>query len=229
MKTIKVEGLTTSVFLSIGHLGVAGMKDGILTLASNIVKCRAWVGDSMFTIKSGSTYKGAYQLPAWYNFKGRDSTYIIMCGDINIIKEDLHHLHEREKKAKVVLTQVYATQNPKLFLFKGSSFWKKNVWSYMLYSFYVRQLTYGWRQHDNLLWESLDYEKNEGALLSKVKIRTEIFSPKVFGKNLDHNVHSFEGFAEICNGNNPPMAALLGTTSKQTAEQFYKKWSKHID
>lgn len=201
--------------------------NGAITQSIKFGYCRAWAADSLMSIKTKNGYKySSYQLNENYNYKTGD-TYVVYKTDVKetTILKNLAELHKLEDIAKVKRTRVYKTQCLGYYLFIGSGHWKRKCWSQLLYTFFIKNIVQGWGTTNSSYWLPLSKYNNLNVLLSKVKTRTEIFSTKVFGKNLTINVHKCEGFVSICEGMNPPMGKFLGITpTEYTPEKFYNDY-----
>lgn len=226
MKIIFVEGIKPTSQFASSSWGLADIINGKMTKVCDLNYCRAFMGDALFALKNPTSKRTpCFPIDKEYNFKTGDTFVLFQVRDENILKiiqKNLSFLHEREKKAKVKLSVIHATQNPNIFIMQGSGHWKNSCWKQLLYTFYIKCLySVDPKTSDRSYWAAIEYENNEDILLSKIKIRTEIFDKKVFGENLNKNVHDLEGFVRICNGYNVPMKKLLGVKTKQEVYPAY--------
>lgn len=209
MKSVHVKNLPKfnyGIEFSILEQTESGVFKPLLPFSS----CRSFMCDTLFSIKNKK-----YKVKPSYNFHldyKKGSIYVALSAPVERIKQfidSIHSLHEIEKKAKVRRSVVYKTQLPNCIIIKGSSHWKQSCWKMMLYTFYLKTFCYTKpKEVDTNYWEALS-RGNEEILLSKIKIKREIFSSKVYVKQ-SMGRHDLEGFVSICRGRNPPMTKLLG-------------------
>lgn len=237
MKSIKVDNLRRYGDLSFG-LADINPTTKLLTKAATLSSCRAYMADSLFTLKNkDKTTRGHGYLEAWYPWQ-KGHTYVLVEVPDNHLKHflsNLGFLHAKEEKAGVAKSKVFKVElkdTKNMFLVKGSGHWKNKCWSMLLYTFYIKCMVvenptainlngekYYWdalRKHDS------DGVTNEDKLLKSVKMRKEIFSTEVFGNKLNTGVHDREGFVSICTGKNPPMSKLLKLNTGVPDDWFKK-------
>lgn len=202
-------------------VGLAEKKeDGTFDVVLQGASCRTYSADAMYFDKVHSEYsaKGRFHYCRFdkkFNYNN-GKFYVIASFHKEMaetfVNKGIDYLHKKEEEAGVYPCKVYTIQGaPQTFLIEASKKWKKNIWKYVLYTFYIKTASYSNpKTCDPNYWSVLTEEK-EKILLSNVKKNIkEIFDTSVYGSSLKDNVHECTGFISILTGHNDPMAKLLG-------------------
>lgn len=159
-------------------------------------KCRDFLGDCIYSKKKKapiSIYGFSYN----YNTHPYDDcrfslTFPNKDSMTNFIN-NISWLHEKEKQAGLVPSEISFTDDKATLIIEGSRNWISAIWKVSLYTFYLKVISYPSVSHlespENKYITKLTPEK-EAAMLSKVKSRKAEHYP-----NDDHySVHNSQGF-----------------------------------
>jgi hypothetical protein len=175
----------------------------------HFTSCRTYMADALYSIKTG-------KLNVTYPFKSKtyDHTKGFTYIGITFLDEhmrdtfikNMNFIHGKETKAKVRKTTLMETSHPLVIIVSGSKYWKDSCWKIQLYTMYLRMMCYVACNYDSYTYmvNTITKNGNEDTLLSKLKIKKEVFTSMKAG------VHVSTGPYAICQGLNPDMAKLLG-------------------
>jgi hypothetical protein len=163
-------------------------------------KCRDFLGDCIYSKKS----KNPVNIYGFrYNYKNtpfddcRFSLLFPNSKSYNNLINNLPYLHEREKKAGVKLTKVYATDAELTLVVEGSNYWSSDIWKISLYTYYLKLISYTDptkpKNPENTYAAKFTSDKEE-KMLSGIKRKTTIM-PKDY-----HVAHNYFGFYSVLNG-----------------------------
>lgn len=199
-------------------------KDKVFKPVKGFGTCRGYIGEGLLYNKNPRKEHDNPWNTKNYNYKTGD-VYVALTlneSNLNKLKSNIKWLNNRESKSGLKKSTIVKTNVDNVYVVKGSKFWKDSAWKIMLYTFYIKCCCiYNNPEEakdysENMYWDVLKKNDNEKKLLSKLKIKREIFDEKVFSKQNPWDnragAHDKEGFVSICQGKNPPMAKLLGLT-----------------
>lgn len=163
-------------------------------------KCRDFLGDCIYSKQSGNKVN-IYSFQ--YNYKDTpfdDCRFSLKFPDqqsYNNLIKNLPYLHEREKKAGVKLTKVFATDDKTTLVIEGSNHWRNDIWKISMYTYYIKLISFADPtkpgKPENTYAALLTPEK-EDKMLAGIKR-----SIKCMPSNYDY-AHNYYGFYSVLKG-----------------------------
>lgn len=206
MKIGIIKGYKPSSF-STQHFAQLEEVEGGFKIINAFDSCRTWMSDALYDIKTGKNQAiHKIQSKTFNHSKGPTHLGITFVDTKmkEIFIKNMNFIHEKEAIAKVRKTTLMATEHPLTMIITGSKFWKDSVWKIQLYTMYLRMMCYINLDYYKGYWKDMKKEINEPIMLSKLKIKKEVFT------SMTNGVHGSTGPYAICTGQNPDMAKLLG-------------------
>jgi len=163
-------------------------------------KCRDFLGDCIYSKKS----KNPVNIYGFnYNYKDtpfddcRFSLLFPNSESYNNLINNLPYLHEREKKAGVKLTKVYATDVKLTLVVEGSNYWSSDIWKISLYTYYLKLISYTNptepKDPESTYAAKFTADKEE-KMLTGIKTRVSVM-PKGY-----YVAHNYFGFYSVLKG-----------------------------
>ena len=171
----------SEIFQSISVLfAFVTKKDDVYTQLFAPVKCRDFLGDCIWSKKTGNSvniygFSYSYDKPFDQDMLHMSLTFPTPKSLTNF-KNNLHFIHEKEHQAKILEPTLYwETQDPLTIFLEADPIWMSNTWKLSLFTFYLKLMCYE---------DTTQVETPENEYL-------EVFTPEIEQKMLD-NLNNME-------------------------------------